>query len=94
MFSPTPNFTRSDGPQWRAMFRNAVDRTVAFATLESYQLPGSPAAADAPEPHPHRQAAVRAVRERRPGMPAAREQHCASPLPRRPRRRTQDSTLR
>jgi hypothetical protein len=100
MFSPDLD----SGPRrasWREAVRRAVDLAVAFATLESYELPqraprgpvdptlrASRSADLAPVTHPHRRPARRQRRARRPGRVVPRAQPCvAHEPPRAPRRR-------
>jgi hypothetical protein len=100
MFSPILT-SGSPRASWREALRRAAGRAVAFATLESYELPQhgphgavepplrAPRSADPARPtHPHR-ARLRAPRRaRRPGRVVARAQPCvAHEASRAPRRR-------
>lgn len=100
MFSPLLT-SGSPRASWREAIRRALGLAVAFATLESYELPGngphgsvepplraSRSADLARSDHPHR-APLRAPRRaRRPGRVLARAQPCVAHDPTRaPRRR-------
>jgi hypothetical protein len=78
-------------PPWRETVRRAVDLAVAFATLESYELPPraphsvvdptlrAPRSADpARTPHAHRTPLRAPRRPRRPGRVVPRAQPCVA----------------
>ncbi len=81
--------------RWRDGVRRAVELAVAFATLESYELPRrgphgavdeslrASRSADPAGAHPHRAPLRAPGRPRRPGRVAARVQPCTAvaPLP-------------
>jgi len=85
MFSPTPN-TQTQRTPWRVSVWRAVDRAVAFATLDAYGLEDPHAAVDTPEPL-HDRVPLQAPRRPRRPAPAPRVLHCVAPSEARPRRR-------
>jgi hypothetical protein len=102
--STTP---RTAPASWRKTVRRAVDRTVAFATLESVTSardlwsppvdgPGSGphGAFGGPAPHPHRAPLRAPVRPGRAGTVPARDHHCLVSSAGRPRHRSAHPSAR
>jgi hypothetical protein len=85
MFSPTSN-SQTSGATWRTSVWRAVDRAVAFATLDGYGLPDPHAPIDSLGAHHDREPLQAPRRPRRPA-PVPRVQHCVTPLAGRPQRR-------
>ncbi len=78
MFPPTTNIQPSRSP-WSTAVWHAVDRVVAFATLDAYGVEPPRAAVSGTGEHQDRAPLQTPRRPRRPA-PAPRVQHCDSSL--------------
>lgn len=88
MFSPTSNSQAgARRATWQRSVWSAVDRVVAFATLDAYGVEGPHDAIDRSGTSHDRTPLAAPTRRRRPS-PTPRTHHCVAPMQARPRRRT------